>query len=216
MGYPARTRNHCFSLSMVVLTGMAASAALAVTVSSLEALRSQRQRIEDLEDTLGDLQQQAQQFEGISKLMSAKRQEAHETTKGQLSRLDEQHSAKEQKIAALQEQLEDMLTTVNVLTDKAAHFEDVPKMFSLKRRESDLAMEHQATALQARANEKGTNFEKVQMNMRCMVEQLQSFAQRVAALEAAQQKARRHARRQARYARLSNMICWPRLTPTKS
>ena len=143
----------------MVVVGMAAAAASAVTVAALEIVRSQRQRIEDLEDTVGDLQQTAQQFENMSKIMSTKRKETHETTKGHLTKLDEQHSAKEQKIAAMQEQLEDMLTTVNILRDKAAHFENAPKMFSLKRRESNLATQNQLSALEGRAKEKSKNSE---------------------------------------------------------
>jgi len=193
----------------MVLIGMSAVAASAVTVAAVEIVRSQRQRIEDLEDTVGDLQQTAQQFENI---MSSKRKETHETTKGHLTKLHEQHSAKEQKIAAMQEQLEDMLTTVNILRDKAAHFENAPKMFSLKRRESNLATQNQLSALEGRANEKSKNFEKLQMNIRCLVEQLESFAQRVTALEVAQRRARRQARRQARLASLRKSFCWPRPT----
>jgi len=194
----------CFAMA---LTAVAAAAASAVTVASLAVVRSQRQHIEDLEDTVGDLQQKAQHFESIPKLMSAKRREAHEATKGHLSKLDDRHSLKEQKIAALQEQLEGMLTTVNILGDKAAHFENVPKMFSLKRRESDLATQSQMSALEARASEKGKSFEKLHMNMRSLVEQVESFAQRVTALEAA--------RRKARVARQRNTGCWTRPSPTQ-
>jgi len=197
----------------MVLIGMAAAAASAVTVAALEIVRSQRQRIEDLEDTVGDLQQTAQQFENMSKIMSTKRKETHETTKGHLTKLDEQHSAKEQKIAAMQEQLEDMLTTVNILRDKAEHFETAPKMFSLKRRESDLATKDQMRALDVRASEKSKNSEKLRMNMRGLVEQLESFVQRVTSLEVAQRRARRQARHQARLAHIRNTCCWPRPSP---
>mmetsp|Transcript_31808 Transcript_31808/g.62543 ORF Transcript_31808/g.62543 Transcript_31808/m.62543 type:complete len:193 (+) Transcript_31808:54-632(+) len=189
----------------MALTAVAATAASAVTVASLAVVRSQHQHIEELEDTVGDLQQKAQQFESIPKLMSAKRREAHESTKQHLSRLDDRHSVKEQKIAALQEQLEGMLTTVNILRDKAAHFENVPKMFSVKQRESDIATQFQMSALEARASEKVKNLEKLHMNMRCLVEQVESFEQRVTVLEAA--------RRRARVARLRNTGCWPRLSP---
>jgi len=195
----------------MVWIGMAAAAASAVTVAALEIVRSQRQRIEDLEDTVGDLQQTAQQFENMSKIMSTKRKDTHETTKGPLTKLDDKHSAQEHQIAAMQEQLEDMLTTVNILRDKAAHFENAPKMFSLKRRESDLATQNQLSALEGRAKEKSKNSEKLQMNIRCLVEQLESFAQRVTALEVAQRRARRQARRRARFARFRNSFCWPRL-----
>merc|ERR1719150_399130 len=148
-------------MALVACAGVASVAALA----SVAVVRVQKKTIEELEEKVMMLQERAQQLEGIPKLMSAKRREVNEGHLRTISELEAKHGEKDQRVAALQEQVEDVQGIIDLLEEKAAQFEGIPKLMSVKRREVEDATREALGSLEAKADEKDEQFAKLHRNL---------------------------------------------------
>jgi len=116
----------------MAMLASAAVAAAVTTVASAALMRLQKKRIQALEDKVGVLQQKAEQFESVPKLMSQKRRETAEATQNHLGTLEAKTAEKGEQIQLLLEQVEHLSATVLMLQGKATDSESVPKAMSVK------------------------------------------------------------------------------------
>mmetsp|Transcript_68174 Transcript_68174/g.134638 ORF Transcript_68174/g.134638 Transcript_68174/m.134638 type:complete len:152 (+) Transcript_68174:181-636(+) len=134
------------------------------------------------------LQERAQQLEGIPKLMSAKRREVNDGHLRSISGLEAKHGDKDQHLAALQEQVEEVQGIIDFLEEKAAQFEGIPKLMSVKRQEAENVAKDILGSLETRADQKDEQLAMLHRNLLTMLEQLNPLDQRLTAIEARQEQ----------------------------
>merc|ERR1712129_170505 len=144
--------------------------------------------IEELGGKVKMLQERAQQLEGIPKMMSAKRREVSDGHLRTISELEAKHGEKDQHVAALQDQVEDVQGIIDLLEEKAAQFEGIPKLMSVKRQEVEDATREVLASLEDKENEKDQQFATLHRNLLTMLEQLDPLDQTLSALEAQQEQ----------------------------
>merc|ERR1712241_863137 len=103
---------------------------------------------------------------------SARRREMSDGHLGTINELEAKHGEKDQRLAALQEQVEDVQGIVDLLEEKTAQFEGVPKLMSVKRKEVEDATREVLSSLEAKENEKDQQFAMLHRNLLTMLEQL--------------------------------------------
>eukprot|EP00420_Gonyaulax_spinifera_P031692 CAMPEP_0197886976 /NCGR_PEP_ID=MMETSP1439-20131203/18609_1 /TAXON_ID=66791 /ORGANISM="Gonyaulax spinifera, Strain CCMP409" /LENGTH=219 /DNA_ID=CAMNT_0043506797 /DNA_START=72 /DNA_END=727 /DNA_ORIENTATION=- len=149
---------------------IAASAAVAATavLASAAAMRAQRKHVAALEETVGGLQQKAQQFEAVPRMMSLKRREAVDATKTHISEIEAKQLERDEDIMALSAHLASLMQTVTQLQEKAVQFESVPKMLSVKRRQVE-------EAYQVKDMEKDEQLAALNKNVLCVLEHMEAI-----------------------------------------
>eukprot|EP00419_Tripos_fusus_P025186 CAMPEP_0172724106 /NCGR_PEP_ID=MMETSP1074-20121228/85161_1 /TAXON_ID=2916 /ORGANISM="Ceratium fusus, Strain PA161109" /LENGTH=180 /DNA_ID=CAMNT_0013550469 /DNA_START=85 /DNA_END=627 /DNA_ORIENTATION=+ len=171
-------------MALIACAGVASVAALA----SVAVVRLQKKTIEELEDKVKTLHERAQQLESLPKLMSAKRREVSDGHLRTISELEAKHGEKDQHVAALQEQVEDVQGIIDFLEEKADQFEGIPKLMSVKRQEAEDTTRNVLGSLEEKANEKDQQLAILHRKLLTMLEQLDPLDQNIKALEARQEE----------------------------
>jgi len=169
---------------MAVIAGAAATvAAVAATMVSVSTVRRQQKQMAFLEDMVSTLQDKADHFEGVPKISSQKRHEASQATRSHFNEHETKHQQKEVQLEGLKERVQELLSNIGNLQEKSADFESMPKLLSIKRRESEENAKATLGALEARSSERNDQSSTLHSDMLTMLELIESLEKRIGALE---------------------------------
>jgi len=167
---------------MAVVAGVATVAAVAATVVSASTVRRQQKQMSLLENMVNTLQDKADHLEGVPKLASQKRRESSQATRSHIDEHVTKHQQKDIQLEGLKERVQDLLGNVGNLQEKCEDVKSMPKLLSIKHRESEENAKATLGALEAKASEKDDIFSTLNSDMLTMLELIESLDKRIKVL----------------------------------
>jgi len=167
---------------MALIAGVATAAAVAATVVSASTVRRQQKQMAVLEDMVSTLQDKADHFEAVPKVASQKRRETSQATRSHIDEHATKHQQKEVQLEGLKERVQEILGNVGNLQEKCEDFESMPKLMSVKQRESEESAKATLGALEAMSSEREDHFSTLNADMLTMLELIESLDKRIGTL----------------------------------